>query len=102
MVKSERLPRDLAALNQQLLLIARDVAEHNPTQAAVQFGLDPKTVEALPLMDAGAIVRLAQMPVLMFAPRIPAELMEQAIAAAANEDEGVLRAISDSIVLRKN
>lgn len=101
MVASDRLPRDIAALNQQLLLIAREVAGDNPTQAAVQFGLDEKTVQALPLMDVGSLVRLAQMPVLIFAPRIPSELLEQAIKAAKNDEDETLRAVADSIAMRK-
>lgn len=101
MALNDRLPRDIAALNQQLLLIARDVAEQNPTQAMVQFGMDSKTVKALPAMDVGSIVRLAQMPVMMFAPRIPSEILEQAMDAASNDDEETLRAVSDAITIRK-
>lgn len=101
MVSNERLLRDIAAVNQQLLLVARDIAEQNPTQAAVQFGLDEKTIEALPQMDAGALVRLSQMPVMIFAPRIPAEIMEQALSAATNDDEETLRVVADSIAVRQ-
>lgn len=101
MVNNERLPRDIAALNQQLLLIARDIAEQNPTQAVMQFGLDAKTVKALPAMDIGSIVRLSQMPVMIFAPRIPAELLDQALEAASSDDDETLRAVADSITIRK-
>lgn len=101
MVNNEVLPRDIAALNQQLLLIARDVAEQNPTQAIIQFGMDDKTVKALPAMDVGSIVRLAQMPVLMFAPRIPVEILEQAMVAATRDDDETLRAVSDAIAVRQ-
>lgn len=101
MVSNERLLRDIAAVNQQLLLIARDIAHENPTQAAIQFGLDDKTIQALPNMDAGALVRLAQMPVLIFAPRIPGEIMEQALSAASNDDEDTLRVVADSIAVKQ-
>lgn len=100
MLKNERTPRDVAALNQQLLLIARDVAEQNPTQASIQFGMNERTVKALPAMDVGAIVRLSQMPVMIFAPRIPAEILDQALVAASKDDDKTLQAIGDSIAIR--
>lgn len=100
MEQNERRMRDIAALNQQILLIAREVAEHNPTQAAIQFGLDEATIEALPAVDAGTIVRLAQQPVLVFSPRIPADILSAALDAAKGDDEQTLRAVSDYISLQ--
>lgn len=35
MVKNDRTPRDVAALNQQILMLARDMAEQNPSQAGI-------------------------------------------------------------------
>lgn len=81
MAKIDRTPRDVAALNQQLLLLARDVAEKSPSQAGIQFGLSEQTIDALLAMDVGAIVRLSQMPVMIFAPQIPAEILDQTLSS---------------------
>jgi hypothetical protein len=86
MVKNERTPRDVAALNQQILLLARDLAEHSPAKATILFGMNEQTVATLLAMDVGAIVRLSQVPVMIFAPRIPTEILDQVLTQLRLEE----------------
>lgn len=91
---------DITNINVQLLQFAREIARNSKAQACIQFGISETFADQLVTMDLEAINRLARMPALIFAPRLPDDLLKVAAIAAVNTNQGALNAVASSISLR--
>ncbi|WP_342632807.1 flagellar transcriptional regulator FlhD [Marinobacter alkaliphilus] len=96
--KAEKILRNIQSVNFLTLMLASEVAEFNPTQAEIQFGVSPEVAEQLAVMGRAELAKLAQMPAALFVPRCSGELLSAAMEAASEGDHPALDALHQLMV----
>ncbi len=68
----QQINREIAALNQSVLHLAKLLALHKPHEARIRLGLSREHVAVFETLTTEEIIQVAQNPVFIFQPRVTA------------------------------